>query len=112
MDNISQQDFDAIEIRAGTIERVEPFPEAHKPAYKIWVDLGDELGIKQSSAQITDLYDPEELVGTQVVCVTNIPDRQVGPFMSEVLITGFYREDGAVVLTQPESEVPNGAKLA
>lgn len=112
MNTVTLSDFEAIEMRAGTIKRVEPFPEAHKPAYKIWVDLGDELGVKQSSAQITELYDPDELVGTQVVCVANLPSRRVGPFMSEVLVTGFYREDGAVVLTRPETEVPNGARLA
>lgn len=112
MNTITEQDFEAIELRAGTIERVEPFPEAHKPAYKMWVNLGDDIGVKQSSAQITDLYDPEELVGQQVVCVTNFPAKEVGPFTSEVLVTGFYRDDGAVVLTQPESEVPDGARLA
>ena len=112
MNTVSLTDFEAIEMRAGTIQRVEPFPEAHKPAYKLWVDLGEEFGVRQSSAQITDLYNPQELVGTQVVCVANLPTRQVGPFESEVLVTGFYREDGAVVLTQPESEVPNGARLA
>ncbi len=112
MNTVTFRDFEAIEMRAGTITRVEPFPEAHKPAYKIWVDLGDDLGVKQSSAQITELYDPEELVGTQVVCVANLPAKQIGPFESEVLVTGFYREDGAVVLTQPESEVPNGSLLA
>ncbi len=112
MNTITMQTFESVELRAGTIRRVEPFPEARKPAYKIWVDLGDELGVKKSSAQVTDLYDPEELIGTQVVCVANFPPRQIGTFMSEVLITGFYRDDGAVVLAQPDRDVPDGARLA
>lgn len=112
MNSLTMQAFEAVEMRAGTIQQVDPFPEARKPAYKIWVDLGDELGVKKSSAQVTDLYEPHELIGTQVVCVVNFPPRQIGPFMSEVLITGFYRDDGAVVLAQPGREVPNGARLA
>ncbi len=112
MSTVSPEEFEAIELRAGTIKRVEPFPEARKPSYKLWVDLGDDLGVKQSSAQITDNYDPDELVGTQVVCVTNFPALEVGPFTSEILVTGFYREDGAVVLTRPDEEVANGARLA
>lgn len=112
MNSITIEDFEAIEIRAGTICRVEPFPEAHKPAFKIWIDLGEELGVRKSSAQITDQYNPDKLTGMQVVCVTNIPPRQFESFTSEVLITGFYREDGAVILATPEVDVPNGAKLA
>jgi tRNA-binding protein len=112
MSTITWQDFRDVELRVGTIERVEAFPEARKPAYKVWVDFGDEIGVRKSSAQITDLYEPDELVDTQVVCVTNFPPRQIGPFMSEVLITGFHREDGAVVLTRPDAPVPDGARLA
>ncbi len=108
---IAWSDFERVDIRAGTIVRVEPFPEARKPAYKVWVDLGP-LGIKKSSAQITTLYSADELVGTQVIAVTNFPPRQVGPFMSEVLITGFIQEDGSVVLARPERVVRNGSKLA
>jgi tRNA-binding protein len=107
---ISWSDFERIELRAGTVTRVESFPEARQPAYKVWVDLGP-LGVKPSSARITDLYTPEDLLGRQVVCVCNFPPKQIGPFRSELLITGFYREDGKVVLTRPDSPVPNGSKL-
>ncbi|MDZ4746561.1 MAG: tRNA-binding protein, partial [bacterium] len=95
---IGWDDFERVELRAGTIVRVEEFPEARKAAYKVWVDLGNELGVRASSAQITVLYQPETLIGKQVLCVTNFPPRQIGPFVSEILICGFYRADGAVVL--------------
>lgn len=112
MNTIATRDFEAVEIRAGTILRVEPFPEAHRPAYKIWIGLGDDLGVKPSTARVTDNYEPDELVGMQVVCVTNFPPRDIGSFTSEVLVTGFYRDDGKVVLACPARQVPDGARLA
>ncbi len=111
MELISWKEFERVDIRVGTIVKVETFPEARKPAYKVWVDLG-ELGVKKSSAQITTLYSPEDLVGSQVIAITNFPPKQVGPFLSEILITGFVREDGAVVLSRPEKPVLNGTRLA
>ena len=108
---ISWADFEAVEIRAGTIVEVEDFPEAKKPAWKLTVDFGPEIGTRRSSARITDLYAKEDLVGRQVVAVVNFPPKRIGPFVSECLITGFYREDGAVVLAVPEQRVPNGSKL-
>ena len=108
---VSWQDFENIGLRVGTIIRAEDFPKAMKPAYKLWIDMG-ELGLKQSSAQLTALYDKEELVGKQVICVTNFPPKQVADFISEVLTTGFVLPNGSVVLAQPEKKVPNGSKLA
>ena len=101
-----------MELRVGTVVSVEAFPEARKPAYKIKVDFGSDIGIKQSSAQVTDLYTLEELEGRQIVGVVNFPPKQIGPFISEFLITGFYQDDGSVVLAVPERQVKNGAKLA
>jgi tRNA-binding protein len=112
MNQISWDDFSRVELRIGTIIRAEPFPEARKPAYKLQVDFGELIGIKKSSAQITELYSPEDLVGKQVVGVVNFPPRQIGPFMSECLITGFIKADNSVVLAVPDKPVTNGLKLA
>lgn len=111
METISWQDFEVVELRVGTLVQVELFPEARKPAYKVWADFGPELGIRKSSAQITALYQPEQLVGRQIIAVVNFPTKQIGPFQSEFLLTGFYRQDGAVVMAIPERAVENGAKL-
>ena len=108
---ITWEDFESVDLRAATIVRVEPFPEARKPAYKLWVDIGDGQ-IKQSSAQITDLYSAESLVGQQVLCVCNFPPKQIGPWLSEVLVCGFIRSDGSVVLVTTERNVANGLKMS
>jgi tRNA-binding protein len=110
METISWADFEKVELRAGTIVAVDDFPEANKPAYKLSIDLG-EFGVKKSSARIVELYTKEQLLGKQVLCVINFPKKKIGPFESEVLTTGFYRENGNVVLAVPEQPVPNGAKL-
>ena len=110
-DTITFDDFLAVDIRVGTIVSAEPFPQARKPAYKLVIDFGAEIGTKRSSAQITVHYTPETLVGRQVAAVVNFPPRQIGPFMSEVLTLGFSDEAGAVVLVSPDKPVPNGSRL-
>lgn len=109
---ISWDDFLRVDVRVGTVLAAEPFPEARKPAYRLRVDFGPELGEKKSSAQITVHYAPDELVGRQVLAVVNFPPKQIGPMHSECLVLGLHDEDGAVVLVQPERPAPNGARLA
>lgn len=108
---ISFDDFLKVDIRVGTISRAEPFPEARKPAIKLWVDFGPEVGEKKSSAQITTHYDPATLVGKQVIGVVNFPPRQIGPVRSEVLILGLEDTDGGIVLLSPDQSVPNGKRM-
>jgi tRNA-binding protein len=109
--DITFADFDKVDIRAGTIVGVEPFPEARKPAFKLRIDFGAAIGVKKSSAQITKYYTPETLLGRQVFAVVNFPPRQIGPFMSEVLTLGFPDEEGDVVLGAIERKVPDGGRL-
>lgn len=106
----SWTDFERIGMRVGTIRKAEPFPEARKPAYKLWVDFG-AFGIKQSSAQLTALYEPQDLVGRQVICATGLGAKRVAGFKSEVLVTGFARADGAIVLAAPDRAVDDGSPL-
>jgi len=114
MTQIGFDEFMAVDIRCGTVTDAQPFPEAHKPAIKLWVDFGPDLGVKKSSAQITDHYTPEGLKGRKVMAVVNFPPRQIGPFMSEVLVLGFPDADGAIVLAGPDAglDLPDGARLA
>lgn len=111
MEQIVWDDFERVELRVGRIVGAEPFPEARRPAYKLRVDFGPEIGELRSSAQITDLYELEELEGRLVVGVVNFPPKQIGPMMSECLVTGFHDAEGRVVLCVPDGDVPLGAKL-
>lgn len=111
MDTIEWQDFARVELRVGKIISAEVFAKARKPAYLLQVDFGEEVGVKKSSVQITELYSPEGLIGKLVVGVVNFPKKQIGPLMSECLITGFHDAQGAVVLCVPDKDVPLGAKL-
>ncbi|MBA1146766.1 tRNA-binding protein [Ectothiorhodospiraceae bacterium WFHF3C12] len=110
-DYIEWQDFERVELRVGTVIEAEPFPEARRPAIRMRVDFGPEIGVLRSSAQITDLYEPEALVGRQVVAVVNFPPKQIGPIMSQCLVTGFRDENGAIVLAVPDGKVPDGSRL-
>ena len=110
-DTISFADFEKVDIRVGTVLTAEVFPQARKPAYKLSIDFGPEIGVKRSSAQITVHYQPEDLIGRQVMAVVNFPPRQIGPFMSEVLTLGYADTSGAIVLAGVDHAVPNGAKM-
>lgn len=112
MEKITWEEFEKVELRAGTIISAEDFPQARKPAHKLEIDLGPEVGVKKSCAQITHLYRKDELVGKQVLCVCNFPPKQIANFFSEVLTCGFYLPTGEVVLVSPTQTVPNGSKLA
>lgn len=109
---IEWSDFERVELRVGTVTVVDDFPEARKSAWKLTIDFGERLGTRRSSAQITDLYTKEALLGRQVMAVVNFPPKRIGPFLSECLVTGLHREDGAVVLIGPDERVPDGARLA
>ncbi|HTR15452.1 MAG TPA: tRNA-binding protein [Acetobacteraceae bacterium] len=108
---VSPEEFDRIDIRVGTILDAKPFPEARKPALRLWIDFGPEIGVRQSSAQITVHYTPDRLIGRQVCAVVNLPPRQVGPFVSEVLTLGLPADNGEIVLIRPDMLVPNGGRL-
>ena len=108
---INYEDFDKVEIRAGRVIRVEEFPEARKPAYQLWIDFGEVIGTRTTSAQLTVHYGPEDLLGRLVVAVTNFPPKQIASFMSEVLVLGLPDEDGEVVLLEPEQDVPLGGRV-
>ncbi|WP_372885456.1 tRNA-binding protein [Shimia sp.] len=111
MADLTFDDFLKVDIRAGTVTRAEPYPEARRPAIKLWVDFGGELGVRKSSAQITAHYDPEALIGRQVLAVVNFPPRQIGRFMSEILVLGLPDETGEIVLIGPDSKVPDGGRM-
>jgi tRNA-binding protein len=109
--DLSFADFQKVDIRVGTIIDAQPYPEARRPAYKLWVDFGAEIGQRKSSAQVTENYQIEDLIGRQVAAVVNFPPKQIGRFMSEILVLGFPDEKGEVVLIQPSKQIPNGARL-
>ncbi len=111
MSEISFDDFLKVDIRVGEVIRAEPYPEARKPAIKMWIDFGDEIGERRTSAQVTAHYDPASLVGKQVMAVVNFPPRQIGKFMSEVLVLGLPDENGEIVLIGPDGEVPIGGRM-
>lgn len=111
MTTISYDDFLKVDIRVGTVTDAQEFPEARRPAYKLWIDFGDEIGVKKTSAQVTVHYTPKTLIGKKVCAVVNFPPKQVGPFMSEVLTLGFMDENDAVVMISPDQDVPNGKRL-
>jgi tRNA-binding protein len=108
---LSWADFEKVDLRVGTVIDVDDFPQARRPAWILHIDFGEEIGQRKSSAQITDLYTRETLIGRQVVAVVNFPPKQIGPLMSECLVTGFANNDGAIILAAPERAVPNGARL-
>ena len=111
MVEITWKDFKKVELRVGTIVEVKDFPEARIPAYKLLINFGSEIGIKKSSAQITDMYSKKDLLNKQIIAVTNFPPKQIGPFISEVLVTGFNQEDGSVILATCDQKSENGTKL-
>ena len=111
MAELNFDDFLKVDIRVGTVTKAEPFPEARKPAIKLWIDFGAPLGVRKTSAQITAHYEPETLIGRQVMAVVNFPPRQIGPFMSEVLVLGVPDQDGEIVLLAPDQSVPDGGRM-
>ena len=111
MAELNFDDFLKVDIRVGTVTKAEPFPEARKPAIKLWIDFGAPLGVRKTSAQITAHYEPETLIGRQVMAVVNFPPRQIGPFMSEVLVLGVPDLDGEIVLLAPDQSVPDGGRM-
>ena len=112
MSDLKLEEFKRVDLRVGTIVSAEIFKEAIKPAIKMQIDFGEEIGIKKSSAQITDHYDPQTLIGVQVTAVVNFPKKQIGPFMSECLVTGFTQPDGSIILAVPDQQAMNGSRLA
>ena len=112
MSDLTWSEFERVELSVGTVVSAKIFKEAKKPAIKLTIDFGDSIGIKKSSAQITDLYEPKDLIGKQLIAVTNFPKKQIGPMMSECLVTGFLQSDGSVILAIPDKEVSNGLRLS